>query len=381
VKNVIVEEEKDQRERHVLTEIGNDAPTLQGEQWCQYCKKTKPLSAFSSRKGIRREPKKICLECALLKQNMRHTRIQLRREIDAEQQQERENQRQKIWEQRVLFRQAQEERDHALEQWYQHQPERCCATCQQILPALAFGGQYAQNNFLLHTRCKTCHAAMIERRHLPCCLCQQKTTRRNFLAHFKEYALCGDGAAIALCCHACEKTFLALSEAQQAVCIHSCCQRAFPGRQVIYAEIDPETHEIRYIGRTGQPTRRHIQHLSDRSAKESQWGSQRIPWYTRRNWVQSLAEKNLTPSMQILQPVATAPLVLEWEQRFILHGIQQGWKLLNHETMQQDLVARIKTTCIDFCTAPFEQLVQQHFFPPHGLLAFLHEWYRPEHIR
>jgi hypothetical protein len=376
-----VEEEEGEREKCMLRETRNDASTLQSEQWCQSCQKTKLLSAFSPRTAMHREPKKICLECELLKHNERHYRILLQREIGQEQQQERENQRQKIWERRVLLRQNQEEHDRKLEQWYQHQPERCCATCQQILPASTFGGRSSGNSFILYTRCKTCHTAMIEQRYLPCCLCQKKTARRNFLSHFKGYALCGDGASIALCCHACEKTFLALSEMQQAACIHSCCQRAFPDHQVIYAEIDPETREIRYIGRTSQPTRRHTQHLSDRSARESQWGPERIPWYTRRNWVHALVEKNLTPSMQILHPIEVAPLVLEWEQRFIFHGIQQGWNLLNHETMQKDLVTRIKTACIDFFAVPFELLVQQHFFSPHGLLAFLHEWYRPEHIR
>ncbi len=84
--------------------------------------------------------------------------------------------------------------------------------------------------------------------------------------------------------------------------------------------------------------------------------------------------------MKILQPVEAAPLVLEWEQRFIFHGIQQGWNLLNHETMEKELVTRIKTSFVDFFAAPFELLVQQNFFSPHGLLAFLHEWYRPGHF-
>jgi len=70
-----------------------------------------------------------------------------------------------------------------------------------------------------------------------------------------------------------------------------------------------------------------------------------------------------------------SPLVLEWEQRFICHGIQQGWKLLNWETMDEELVARVKKARLDFLQAPFELLVQQHFFAANGLAAFLHMWY------
>jgi hypothetical protein len=219
---------------------------------------------------------------------------------------------------------------------------------------------------------------MLERRHLPCCLCHRKTPRRHFLAQISGYALCGDGAALSLCCQGCAADFLALSAAQQAFAIRSCCKKAFPDGQVIYAEVDPETQEIRYIGRTGKPKRRHAQHLGDRSSREGQWGPERTTWYTRRNWMQALAEKALTPSMEILYTVEVAPLVLEWEQRFIFHGLQQGWNLLNWETMDTELVARARASSIDFFTIPFEVLVQQRFFSPYGLVAFLHKWYQPE---
>lgn len=79
--------------------------------------------------------------------------------------------------------------------------------------------------------------------------------------------------------------------------------------------------------------------------------------------------------MQILQNVEISPLVLEWEQRYIWHGIQQGWKLLNVEAMDAGLVARVKASPFEFLIVPFEMLVQQHFFSPYGLVAFLHKWY------
>jgi CsoR family transcriptional regulator, copper-sensing transcriptional repressor len=70
--------------------------------------------------------------------------------------------------------------------------------------------------------------------------------------------------------------------------IHCCCQRAFPADQVIYAEVDPETGEIRYIGRTSRPQRRHAQHLQDASSTAAHWGSGKKVWYTRRNRIQAL---------------------------------------------------------------------------------------------
>jgi hypothetical protein len=88
--------------------------------------------------------------------------------------------------------------------------------------------------------------------------------------------------------------------------------------------------------------------------------------------MQALVEQGLQPSMQILHPVENSPQVLEWEQRFIWHGIQQGWPLLNWETMDEELVARVRATHLDFLQAPFDLLVQQHFFAADGLVAFLH---------
>jgi hypothetical protein len=93
-----------------------------------------------------------------------------------------------------------------------------------------------------------------------------------------------------------------------------------------------------------------------------------------------LTEKGLTPSMQILRHRTVSSLVMEWEQRCIWHGIQQDWPLLNREAMDEQLVAHVKTSQLDFFRAPFELLVQQQFFSTHGLAAFLHRWHQPEGI-
>ncbi|GAC1357065.1 MAG: hypothetical protein NVS2B12_35630 [Ktedonobacteraceae bacterium] len=157
--------------------------------------------------------------------------------------------------------------------------------------------------------------------------------------------------------------------------IRAACERSFPPGQVIYAEVDPVTGEIRYVGRTSKPKRRHAQHLSDASPRRAEWGAERKAWYTRSNWMHALAEQELVPAMQILQHIDISPLVVEWELRYIWHGIQQGWKLLNGEAMDEKLVARARSAPFNFLQAPFELLVQQHFFAAHGLVAFLHQWH------
>ena len=61
-----------------------------------------------------------------------------------------------------------------------------------------------------------------------------------------------------------------------------------------------------------------------------------------------------------------------------LAWIQQGWKLLNGEKMDETLVARVKAVDMGILQGPFERLVQQGFFPSHGLAAFLHKWHQTE---
>ncbi len=357
----------------------SEAEPQEGERRCLQCQKTKPLLAFSRHKGKTDERRKICHECEQLNQQERHRRVEIRRNM-WQQQQEREERKQQERERKVALRQAHEQRQREREHWYLQQPDRRCRLCRQILPASAFGGMASANGFILHTRCSICHEALRERRQPACCLCQQKTPRRDFLSHYDGYALCGNGTWISLCCKGCEPAFRALSGSRQGIYIHACCQRSFPSGQVIYAEVDPETDEIRYVGRTGKPKRRHAQHLGDASPTAGQWGSERKAWYTRSNWMHTLSEKGLKPFMQILQNVEVSPLVVEWEQRYIWHGIQQGWKLLNVETMDAGLVVRVKASSFDFLTVPFERLVQQHFFSSQGLVAFLHEWYQSERL-
>jgi hypothetical protein len=357
------------------TEIGEAKPGEEVKRWCQHCQQMKPLLAFSRYKGKGEGRRNVCCECERLRQQERHRRLDIQRAM-WHQQAEREERKRQVWERRVALRQAHEQRQRERERWYLQQPERRCRDCGQILPASAFGGAYAADGFMLHTRCMTCHEALRERQQLACCLCQRKTPRRDFLSRYDGYALCGDGVYLSLCCKRCEAAFRALSDSRQWLYIDACCQRTFPPGQVIYAEVDPETGEIRYVGRTSRPKRRHAQHLDDASSVAGRWGTERRAWYTCSNWIYTLAQKGLSPSMQILYNVDVSPLVVEWEQRYIWHGIQQGWDLLNVETMDAALVARIRASRLDFLTAPFEMLVQQRFFSPHGLVALLHRWYQ-----
>src|SRR5437660_4456860 len=232
----------------------------EGERQCLQCQQTRPLLAFSRHEGKIEERRKICSECERANQQERHRRLEIQRDR-WQQQQEREQRKQQEWERKVALRQAQEQRQREREHWYLQQPNRRCRTCHQILPASAFGGAASANGFLLYTRCTICHETLRERHQLACSICQQKTPRRDFLSQYDGYALCSNGAWLSLCCRGCELAFRALSSDQQCRCIRACCQRSFPSGQVIYAEVDPETGDIRYVGRTSKPKRRHAQHL------------------------------------------------------------------------------------------------------------------------
>jgi hypothetical protein len=345
-----------------------------GEKHCLHCEKFRPLSAFSQHKGKGAERRNICQECERLNQQARYRHLETQR-ARWQLSQAREERRQQAWERSIALRQVYEQRQQEKVHWYRQQPDRRCCTCRQSLPATAFGALSSANGFTLQMRCRRCHEIWHENRQLACCLCQKKVARRDSLSSYDGYALCGDGTWISLYCKECEPTFRNLSEKRQADYIHACCQRSFSVGQVIYAEVDPETNEIRYVGRTGKPKRRHAQHLSDASPRKCQWGAERKAWYTRGNWMYDLAEKELMPSMQILKYIGVLPLVVEWEQRYIWHGIQQGWRLLNSEAMDEELVTRVKAASFDFLQVPFELLVQQHFFATPGLVALLHLWY------
>jgi hypothetical protein len=67
--------------------------------------------------------------------------------------------------------------------------------------------------------------------------------------------------------------------------------------------------------------------------------------------------------------------VIEFEQRYIWHAIQQGWPILNSETMRLSWVEKARTSTIDFLHAPFADLVADKWFTRTGIEAFIRAWY------
>lgn len=211
-----------------------------------------------------------------------------------------------------------------------------------------------------------------------CCICQQKKTAVKFLGHYKGYGLFGGGTAIRICCRQCEAAFLALPAGQQAFYIQRRCELAFPRGQVIYSLVDPESHLERYIGRTHDQKKRLGKHLQDRTDVPGTWGldENQKNWYTRANWMHDLHNKGLRPTMAVLREVEIAPMAIEWETRYILHGLQQGWPLVNMESAMETLIARARASQLDFLHCSFESLVHERFIHEKGIEAFVRQFYR-----
>ena len=106
------------------------------------------------------------------------------------------------------------------------------------------------------------------------------------------------------------------------------------------------------------------------------FGPEEKPFYTRANWVHDLYSKGLSPAMEIVKHVEIAPTVIEWETRYILHGLQQGWPLVNTESANDNLVAQAKACTLDFLSVSFDALVHVGFFQNDGIEAFVHAYYR-----
>ncbi len=211
-----------------------------------------------------------------------------------------------------------------------------------------------------------------EERSVPCCICQQK--KGFYLNSYHGYDLWGGGTAIRLFCGECEDAFLALPASRQAFYIRSRCNLAFPPGQVIYAMRDPESHLVRYIGRTHDLKKRFQRHLSERSNIPAILNE---PYYSRPNWMYDLFSKGLRPlPPEVIREVEIAPMVIEWETRYILHGFQQGWPLTNIESAMETLIAQVKASRLDFLHCSFEDLVQEGFIHENGIEAFVRKFYR-----
>lgn len=214
-----------------------------------------------------------------------------------------------------------------------------------------------------------------------CCMCDKTYPFISGLTKFNSFSLYKDGHRINLCCPECKKDFFALRAEEAQVVINLACDQAFPSNQVIYAEKDPRTQEIRYIGRTHNAARRHAEHV--RHATKFEGGfyqgarGELIPIpYTRKHWIYDLKQLGLKPIQEILMSIEIAPQVMEWETRWILHAIQHKWPILNKEAITSGYANRVGA--IDFLHTPFEYLMEGKFIGDHGIEAFVREWYTLE---
>jgi len=385
-------------------EIGQDSDTPVERKQCEQCNHRKLLTEFHRRQNKTDNRMRICAQC--YRENLEATR---HRGEELARLRELERQEQEREEQEKSAAHQQQQRERAA-----HWPEKACIGCNQKFPINEHGHLVVPFFDMHSSTCERCGASLIityeedgrlsyhcpnrhqagcgnqyhgysekycpscdEKRRIersvPCCVCQQKMG--YFLGHYQGYAPWGGGTAIRLFCYKCgEKGFLSLSPSQQAFYIRSRCDLVFPRGQVIYGLVDPESHLVRNVGRTHTPTKRMSAHLRDRREDFADVGNG--PYYSKATWMNDLRIKGLRPTMKILREVEVAPMVIEWERRYILHGIQQGWPLTNMEVSSEGLVTRARASQLDFLHCSFESLVHENFVHEKGIEAFVHAYYR-----
>ena len=87
----------------------------------------------------------------------------------------------------------------------------------------------------------------------------------------------------------------------------------------IYVLLDPNTLEIRYVGKTKNCYQRFRHHLVNSANKKSH----------KRSWINSLREQGLKPIMQIIDEVEESEWQF-WEQHWIVQLKCWGFNLVNH---------------------------------------------------
>lgn len=85
----------------------------------------------------------------------------------------------------------------------------------------------------------------------------------------------------------------------------------------IYALLDPETLDARYVGKTVRPVERLTNHMNERSNCH------------RSHWLQSLRSRGLRPIMVLLERIHGEWPWQESERHWIAHGRASGWPLTN----------------------------------------------------
>jgi len=352
---------------------------------CEQCKQEKPLVKFHKRKTPDGRSA-ICIVCQQANSAERDRAFQERMEAWRR---EREAAEQERIEQRKRDEEEKRQQEVLInlqkDAWYMEHSEKTCIACGKTLSSRNFDIMHYsygtledlqfQIQMTLSERCTQCLEAYRNRLGVPCVVCGQKF--RSKLSYYAGYTLFGGGTGISLHCAACANTFAALPESKQRFYLQSRIHLAFPSPQVIYAEKDPLSHEIRYIGRTGNATTRHSEHTRDKKSGRSMYRTEigDREWYSKSNWIYDLSQQGLKPVQEILYTVEPSAYVVEYEMRYIWHALQQCWSILNQESTHKHLIDRIRRSSINFLCAPFEQLVSEQFFSERGIEAFLRIWF------
>jgi len=116
---------------------------------------------------------------------------------------------------------------------------------------------------------------------------------------------------------------------------------ALSPRVYIYGLVDPETNDIRYVGKTTKLRARVCGHLNDKSRCH------------RASWIQGLKAKGLEPRVVVLEEIEGAWPWQEAERYWIAHAKRQGWPLTNGTSggdgvrdLSAEGLARIRTAWI-----------------------------------
>jgi len=379
---------------------------------CEQCQEEKPLSAFWRTKNSKDGHMKNCSVC-------HKANLQKYREA---QQAEQERQRQ-AREQRLQELREQGERAKVREQRYKllrprSRPEEsnnatiqvACVSCGKLVDLF----YQPSEGVLSQIYCPDCHEAQrterrkefdawvaeqeanprpMKERQAYCVVCGARKGHRSFPwgldGHSFARSWGSEGITLYISCKDCLENLATLPLARQRQLIQLGCKRAFGDYQAVYKLTDPETKQIRYIGRTNNVKDRYSRHLKDISGTPHyhhvssiaadgtymyEIDRTRPPIYTRSNWIYDLRAKGLKPSISVLYEPLPAPLIIEWEQRYILHGLQQGWPLTNLESEHYNIQA-LQNPDIDFLHDPFEKLLKLAFFQEGRLEAFIRKWY------
>ena len=88
-----------------------------------------------------------------------------------------------------------------------------------------------------------------------------------------------------------------------------------------------------------------------------------------------LKQLGLEPVQVTLLHVDIPPQIVEWEQRYIWHAMQQKWPITNMEVIKGEDIRLVQENPINFLKAPLEEMVERGFFREKGIEAFIRKWY------